>query len=462
MSLLPDFLTNRAVFTQILGLAAVHYMTKRSVRERTANLTLTPPLLTDEDKEKAKTSSSSTTPAEATPTIRRPWYRRVFSKKTAMATVPMLVIGTMQFFVIWVLPRISSALVLDVFWASLCGWIISQVMYSLLVVFLAGQPAIRLIRGSDNKLHLKHESADPNFEWGMFKTKRNVRIASTILPAAFVGLTYYDDKSYLVPVMATGWIIHMFASIVFPRISVRVMTKVTLGFLFSCGAVFGIVAVLASIWPSHFDPKQAPKAGKLNMAQPDQWVLTLMMLPSDIIASVPIAFLVSLTMRYDHFHPTSSPSLTLGPSKTTSPGEIVPIPRTVESRPTPLYNIAMLAFAACHLVSDGLTAYLYEIKVLSTKPAGNERVEKEAMCKHGSFVLANLLVPAAIAAAAWCRGELSEWWGYHEEWVPKEEDDSIEQSEINDAEKALDPAPFTEPEASYLSSNDEKKPLPLA
>jgi hypothetical protein len=118
-------------------------------------------------------------------------------------------------------------------------------------------------------------------------------------------------------------------------------------------------------------------------------------------------------LRYDHHH-RSSPTLETDALTKAAPGERVTVPRSIESRPTPLYNIALGSLAACHVISDLVVHHLYTTGVLTAK-AGMVSNELEASKKLGSFILGNTLVPFVIAFAAWCRGELGSWWGYYEE-----------------------------------------------
>jgi hypothetical protein len=94
-------------------------------QERIANLTLTPPLLKAEDKAKAAADKKAADDAAAAAGPRPPWYRRIFTYKTLEALFPLLVFGAIEFVVLWVMPRVTSELFIQVFWVGVSSYLIS-------------------------------------------------------------------------------------------------------------------------------------------------------------------------------------------------------------------------------------------------------------------------------------------------------------------------------------------------
>ena len=165
MMSIPQWLTDPVIVSQFTCLAAVHYCSTRSVavsalfftskevgrgqvfglraatrwrirwrldrlregtdhQERTANLLITPPVLTEEDKSKVDADKKAAEAAKAAAGPPKPWYKRIWSRKTLEAMIPLLCFAVVEFGIIWVLPRISSEIFMQVFWLVICSYMI--------------------------------------------------------------------------------------------------------------------------------------------------------------------------------------------------------------------------------------------------------------------------------------------------------------------------------------------------
>lgn len=450
MMSIPQWLTDPVIVSQFTCLAAVHYCSTRSVAERTANLLITPPVLTEEDKSKVDADKKAAEAAKAAAGPPKPWYKRIWSRKTLEAMIPLLCFAVVEFGIIWVLPRISSEIFMQVFWLVICSYMIIIPLAGAMFAVLAGPMTMAFVRGGTNKksVSVKIESATP-YAKPFFYRQRNRRILAGIITAALYLYTYHDANNLILRAFGGIVIVSTATSISYRVISVRVMTMICVGFISLGALIVPIVMGLIRVFGS-----DTPKAEPSKMPVMPDWILSLMMIYNDALLASPVLFLAMLALRYDHFRPTSP--IALGPAKA-APGEPVPIPPRVAYRTGPMYRTTMALMMASYLGSSALVYHLFATGTLTTK-ATNFARERSDCIKLLSFGLVNVLVPLGVAFMAWTKGELRTWWTYYEEWVSKNADEPNEQADIDDAEKAL-----LEPEREVqdVPSVDEKAALAI-
>ncbi|RXK39463.1 hypothetical protein M231_03296 [Tremella mesenterica] len=330
------------------------------------------------------------------------WRRILKSRKTAFACI-MTLIFSVEMFLIFVLPRISSQLVLDIIWGGLEAAIYLSVFYNVIDIIFPVATEVSYVRA---KPELPYILKITRVESDRFLDKRNPRLAlAALLVGAVFGMSVHRSNAFNGLVVA-AWVMHITSSWSTPMLKMRRLVQVLLGYVALIVVTFVIVGGAVALHQKYqksdeSSTKSDDEPDMSKWATPSDWLIQVMLMILPAWSILPPAVLVAANMRFDAAS-TISPRVVATSTSATVPTSIPPFRM-------PLFLTSLISLAVSLGLIDLVQYFFGDVPALQglvDAPVVHLLITVPFTC--GATVL-----------VAWMRGELSDWWKYEETWVPQ-------------------------------------------
>ncbi|OCF37410.1 hypothetical protein I316_00531 [Kwoniella heveanensis BCC8398] len=347
----------------------------------------------------SESSDEKSTSAEQGQGHTRPWWRKVLSKDGAIFLVILSSILATQLFLVFVLPRITSQLVMDVFWTGTTSYLVENKI-NRTIETLYPTPIVRKLRHSkENNWYHSEIIPRTDVRKRLLANKRLQKVISVLLTAIVMGQAYVGVEWVPVaPLVAAGFVIDMAGHMFYPKVSVRRAVQAVLGVLiiasvagFSAGPIIGF-----------FKKDKSADVEKPKEDKPPAmalWITDVAMMFNVGMGFMLPAALMAVTLRFEYMR-SSLPTKAL-PVDTEHK---VVVPTRLPKFERPIFNTGLVSFVIGTLIYNLVVPNLIELE-------GANRNAMMLFCAGPSAI-------AGLVTGAWFTGQFSDWWLYHDEWYP--------------------------------------------
>ncbi|RSH90511.1 hypothetical protein EHS25_001116 [Saitozyma podzolica] len=342
-------------------------------------------------------------------TLRRPVSRYVLAKLTAGCF--SLSIGLLQLFSMFVMPHITSQLVIDCIWGTVIFLACWHVFWNAIVCVAPFPSTIHL--GRPDAL-----SPVGRIQTNLipFPHAHHLRLVVAALLSVATLWTTAAGYTFLHPFVAGA--IALRVATIQPKEKVTMFAAA--GGLLAVEAMIGVIAgVCYLIWGA-----DEPKPDDPKKTLPSDYIRALLFVFLSLLPHLMVATLLSLTYRADFSRHTQSQShsrsiprlLPLGPSAT----DRFAVPTSLPSFPAPTFSAG--------LISSGISVIILRIlpSFLDVDPA--------ACALLGVFGSMPFVI-FSMGGTAWVTGHGKAWLAYEEDWRIRVLSD--DEGELEDVEKAI-------------------------
>ncbi|WVQ99090.1 hypothetical protein IAU59_006222 [Kwoniella sp. CBS 9459] len=343
--------------------------------------------------------------------------RSVRAKRFLAGSGCLLFFGSIQFFFMFVVPRIQSRSIKDAIFCVFLVLVYSAPIYSVIDTISPIPKQVRYHRANPEAPIVLNIS--PVGDLKAASKKALARVAVSFLSA--IGIIVLANKGYIghLPFIGAAATLSFLSNIRYPSMSMRKIIFVLVGYL----TIVPVLAVAIVLITEHFSSSDDKKDGSSEESKevpPSDWIITLVLVYGEIFAVLVPGVITAMTLRFEH-------SLTLdGPERPEGSSSDAPvcIPNDYPSFPKPVFLSSLASLFLGLVVVEGLSITIPDIVWLALTPLSIY------------ITIPFVLIGTAIAAA--CQGRLRQWWNYRETWVPtKKTANEQGTKEADEAEQAL-------------------------
>ncbi|ODN72946.1 hypothetical protein L202_08352 [Cryptococcus amylolentus CBS 6039] len=350
-------------------------------------------------------------PTSPSPSVFRQWRAhslRTKARKVLTFIFALAIFLAIEFVIVVLVPKISSRMIRDGFFASVWIFIYTRAVKGIL----------SLVKPLPSQVHYESKTPDApvrlvispveNTNDGLWPNvlHHGLPIAGSI---GIVALVAYGHTAHL-PLVGAVLIWTYFSNIRINRLKMGSIILIMLGVLsVSCIVVGGVFAVLWGLGTWNDEPNKKPPLEDSDLSD---WVTNLTAFFQCLISLTYPGLIITMTYRFEYSQLANQ--LTLAEddqdkedsfSGVTSVAPVC-IPVDYPSFPCPITITSLLSLLLCLAAMD--LALGKNIEYVSPFPA----------------LVAILVVPFFTAVAAAQQGKFGEWWRYQETWVPPKQDDA--------------------------------------
>ncbi|OCF32100.1 hypothetical protein I316_06256 [Kwoniella heveanensis BCC8398] len=342
--------------------------------------------------------------------------RSTRAKRILAASACLIFFGSIQFFFIFVVPRIQSRFIKDAIFCVFIVLIYTGPIYSVIDTISPIPTQVQYKRiNPDNLTRL---SFSPVGDVKAATKKALARMAVSVLCS--IGILALANHGYIahLPFVGAAATLSALSSIRLPSMSLRKIVLVLVGYLIIVPAL----AISVGLAIDHFFPseKKDPSSESKDVP-PSDWILTLVLVYGEIFAVLIPGVITAMTLRFEHSLTLDGPERPAGTGSSDAP---VAIPTDYPSFPKPIFISSLLSMFLGLVVVEGLSITIPEVVWLALTPL--------------SIYITIPFVIVGTASAAAYQGKLKQWWNYRETWIPSKKTANEQCSkEVDEAEQAL-------------------------
>lgn len=365
---------------------------------------ISPPRLAIEGE--IKTQIAPSLPSQSTWTSRavrrlRTVKNAVFSRSTGRMLLHLAAVYAFQAFLIFVLPKISTRLVLDLIFLGFIAffqWASSGLALDTLIG--SGKGCVERFKPEINRFHVVWKDADPDGEQRLRSWITHafaVVFPTTMILAAFHGWAFVITFATSIMLYNLPW------TYTFPRWSVRKVTRVI---LILEAVTVPLVWIFAAYMEKHHPGPLIDLDPKVN-TRPSPWLYPLLTTYTAAFPSLFATSFLAMTYRFEYFQSNAKPA------RDSAEPVVVPSSGTIGSAPKPIFRAGLITHTALVLV--------FAYRRATLEGVGAFVVDDKPRCSGQDLIFACISMPAVVlacAGAAWRRGQLSAWWNHDEVWIP--------------------------------------------
>ncbi|WVF71812.1 hypothetical protein IAT40_006620 [Kwoniella sp. CBS 6097] len=342
--------------------------------------------------------------------------RSIRAKRFIAGSACFLFFLSIQFFVMFVIPRIQSQSVKDAIFCVFIVLIYAAPVYSVIDTISPIPTQVRYHRANPDAPTTL--SISPVGDYKAATKKALGRVAVAFMCS--IGVLVLANKGYIahLPFMGAAATLSFLTNIRYPSMSMRKIIYVLVGYL----TIVPALALCIGLVTEHFasSEQKDPSSEDTKDIPPSDWIITLVLVYGEIFAVLVPGVIMAMTLRLEH-------SLTLdGPERPAGSSSDAPvcIPHDYPSFPKPIFLSSLASLFLGLVVVESLSITIPDIVWLALTPL--------------SVYITIPFVLVGTASAAAYQGKLKQWWSYRETWVPSKKT-ANEQStkEVDEAEQAL-------------------------
>ncbi|WVQ97970.1 hypothetical protein IAU59_005090 [Kwoniella sp. CBS 9459] len=349
----------------------------------------------------------------------RPWWRKLFTKDGFAFMIVMLIILAIQVFIVVVLPRITSKMVMDSIWTVMVSLLVGARINSTLLIFYP-TPIARKLRFNKAQ-NLYHSEIIPRTDapTPLLANKRFRLPTIVVLTAAILGQAYWGVTGLtLLPLVGMGIVIDLAGHSFYPKLSVRRAVQVVIGLLLVASALgFFLGPIVNMLKKDKSDTSPAQESEQKPQVM-SPWIADIGMLFNVGGGLMLPASLLAVTLRYEYMR-SSAPR----PLPVDEEHKVI-VPTSVPKFEKPIFNTGLTTLVLGILIHNLVVPRLISFDDMS----------RNIMIYFSG-------APSAVVglmAAAWYKGKFNDWWSYRDEWYPKPLESGQDESQpLLDEEKTV-------------------------
>ncbi|WWD09741.1 hypothetical protein V865_007869 [Kwoniella europaea PYCC6329] len=350
--------------------------------------------------------STPTVDAQPTPSVvsegLKQWRSLTATKKAkqiAAGIITFSVFMSIHFFLVYVLPRISSQSVLDTIWS-----IMMLVMFTGTIRYTSdlALPTLRSVRyhqpkpDSNIQIAIAFEG-DKKTAW----KKEIVRQLLSLLVTAGILYSTWAGYTLFHPFLAASYVICTIGTTRFQRMSIRRIVQFVsayLAFVPVGGLVIGVV--INSFSGNSSDQKENGDK-KDSMTFASDWVLSLMLIFGEVFGIMIPAIITAMTLRFEY---SLAHEPIERPTDASSEAAPIQIPNEYPSFPNPIFLSSLFSLFTSIVIIEMISYVVPNFEWLSITPLT-------------VFITVPVVFGGTALGAVWF-GKFNQWWRYNEVWIP--------------------------------------------